>query len=45
LAAHLSTEQLMDILFTVGAHDMLAMAFNSLGVEPEPGLAPFPSGG
>jgi len=25
----------MDLVFTVGAYFMLAMAFNSFGVEPE----------
>jgi alkylhydroperoxidase family enzyme len=33
LAAELGTEQLMDLVFTVGAYDALAMAFRSLGVQ------------
>ncbi len=33
LAADLRTEQLMDLVFTVGAYDLLAMAFRSFGVE------------
>ena len=33
LAAELGVEQLMDLVFTVGAYDLLAMAFRSFGVE------------
>jgi len=33
LATELDTEQLMDLVFTVGAYDLLAMAFKSFGVE------------
>ena len=33
LAAELDTQQLMDVVFTVGAYDLLAMAFRSFGVE------------
>jgi alkylhydroperoxidase family enzyme len=33
LAAGLDTHQLMDLVFTVGAYDLLAMAFRSFGVE------------
>jgi 4-carboxymuconolactone decarboxylase len=36
LAAHLDERQLMDLVFTVGAYVLLAMAFNTFGVEPEP---------
>jgi len=32
LAAELDVEQLMDLVFTVGAYDALAMAFRSFGV-------------
>jgi alkylhydroperoxidase family enzyme len=32
LAAELDTHQLMDLVFTVGAYDLLAMAFRSFGV-------------
>jgi 4-carboxymuconolactone decarboxylase len=35
LAAHLDERQLMDLVFTVGAYVLLAMAFNTFGVEPE----------
>jgi alkylhydroperoxidase family enzyme len=33
LAAELDVHQLMDVVFTVGAYDLLAMAFRSFGVE------------
>lgn len=33
LAEELDTEQLMDVVFTVGAYDLLAMAFRSFGVQ------------
>lgn len=38
LAARLSTEQLIDLVFTVGEFTMIAGAVNSLGVEIEPEL-------
>jgi alkylhydroperoxidase family enzyme len=41
LGAHYDTPQLMDIVFTVGAYAMLAMALNSFGVELDPGIAGF----
>lgn len=41
LAEHLDREQLMDLVFTVGAYDMLAMAFNNFGLELDPGLSGF----
>jgi 4-carboxymuconolactone decarboxylase len=37
-----SEQQVMDIVMLVGAYDMLAMAFNTFGVEPEADLPPFP---
>jgi hypothetical protein len=33
LASELDDQQLMDLVFTVGAYDLLAMAFRSFGVE------------
>jgi alkylhydroperoxidase family enzyme len=33
LAAELDDQQLMDVVFTVGAYDLLAMAFRSFGVQ------------
>jgi hypothetical protein len=32
----------MDVIFTVGQYNMVAMALNTLGVQPEPGLPSFP---
>ena len=42
LAAHYDTRQIMDIVFTVGQYNMLAMALNSLGVQADPGLPESP---
>ena len=39
LAAHLSTQQLMDVVFTVGQYNMVSMVLNSLGVQLDEGLA------
>jgi 4-carboxymuconolactone decarboxylase len=36
LDEHLDERQRMDLVFTIGAYCMLAMAFNTFGVEPEP---------
>jgi len=36
LAAHYDTEQLIDLVFTVGQYNLVSMALNSLGVQPEP---------
>jgi 4-carboxymuconolactone decarboxylase len=44
LAEHLDRQQLMDLVFTIGTYDLLAMAFNVFGVQLEPGLAGFPPG-
>jgi len=41
LAEELDEEQLMDLVFTVGAYEVLAMAFHSFGVEPDEDLAPY----
>ena len=38
LSQHWSTEQLMDIVFTVGQYNLVSMALNSFGVQPEAGL-------
>jgi alkylhydroperoxidase family enzyme len=49
LAGSLSTEQLMDLVFTVGAYDLLAMAFGAFGIELDgdlvTGVAPSPFAG
>jgi 4-carboxymuconolactone decarboxylase len=42
LARALDTQQLMDLVFTVGQYNMVSMALNSFGVQPEPGLAALP---
>lgn len=42
LSADLSTQQLMDLLFTVGAYDMLAVAMNTLGLQLDDGMTGFP---
>ena len=44
LAEHLDRQQLMDLVFTVGAYDMLAMACNTVGLELDSGMAGFPPG-
>ncbi len=41
LAAGLDQRQLMDLVFTVGAYDLLAMAFNTFGLELDLGLEGF----
>ena len=41
LAAELDVRQLMDVVFTVGSYDLLAMAFRSFGVELDDDLKPY----
>ena len=43
LSKTLDQRQLMDLVFTVGAYDLLAMAFKSFGLELDPGLEGFSS--
>lgn len=38
LSAHFDTNQLLDIIFTVGCYDLLAMVFKTFEVELEPGV-------
>ena len=38
LSQHLNTQQLMDVVFTVGQYNLVSMALNSLGVQPDEGL-------
>ena len=38
LAEHLSTQQLMDLVFTVGQYNLVSMALNSFGVQLDEGL-------
>jgi alkylhydroperoxidase family enzyme len=43
LAKSWSTQQLMDLVFTVGQYNLVSMALNSFGVQPEPGLPRLPA--
>jgi len=43
LARHYETRQLIDLVFTVGQYNMVSMALNTLGVQPEPGLPRLPA--
>ena len=38
LTLHLDTQQLMDLIFTVGQYNLVSMALNSLGVQADEGL-------
>ena len=38
----LDTQQRMDLVFTVGQYNLVSMALNTLGVQPEPGLPSLP---
>jgi alkylhydroperoxidase family enzyme len=40
LAQHLDERQLIELTFVVGTYTCLAMAFNSVGLAPDPGLDP-----
>jgi alkylhydroperoxidase family enzyme len=42
LSQQLEARQLVDLVFTVGQYQMVSMALNTLGVQPEPGLARLP---
>lgn len=41
LGKHLSTEQLIDMIFTVGHYNMVAMSLNAIGVQREAGIPGF----
>jgi 4-carboxymuconolactone decarboxylase len=41
LSAHFDTRQMMDIVFTVGQYNLVSMALNSFGVQPDDGLPTF----
>ena len=41
LAQHLTTEQLIDMIFTVGHYNMVAMSLNAIGVQREAGIPGF----
>lgn len=42
LARHYDTRQLLDLVFTVGQYQLVSMALNTLGVQPEPGVPGLP---
>ena len=42
LAERYNIQQLMDVIFTVGQYNLVSMALNTLGVQPEEGLEGFP---
>ncbi|MFW9877565.1 MAG: carboxymuconolactone decarboxylase family protein [Candidatus Thorarchaeota archaeon] len=42
LAKKYNTQQLMDVIFTVGQYNLTAMALNSLGIQLEKGMEDFP---
>jgi len=42
LAKHYDTQQLVEIIFTVGGYTMTGLAINSLGIQIEPGFPRFP---
>ena len=41
LEGHLNTQQLMDLVFTVGQYNMVSMALNTFGVELDEGVPTF----
>lgn len=42
LETHLSTEQMMDLVFAVGQYNLVSMVLNSLGVQLDAGIEGFP---
>jgi len=42
LGKHFETQQLMDLIFTVGQYHLVSMALNTLGVQLEPGVPEMP---
>ena len=38
LSEHLTRQQMMDVVFTVGQYNLVSMALNSFGVQPDEGL-------
>ncbi len=38
LSQHYNTQQMMDVVFTVGQYNLVSMALNSFGVQPDEGL-------
>ncbi len=37
LSEHLSEQQRMDLVFTIGGYGLMAMAYNTFGIAPESG--------
>ena len=44
LAAHYDTQQMLDVVFTVGQYNLVSMALNSCGVQLDEGVPGFPPG-
>lgn len=44
LSQHYDTQQLVDLVFTIGQYTLVSMALNTLGVQLEQGAARFPKG-
>ena len=44
LSERYSTQQLMDLVFTIGQYALVSMALNSFGVQLDPGVSGFPEG-
>jgi alkylhydroperoxidase family enzyme len=44
LSAQYNTQQLMDVVFTVGAYNLVSMLLNSWGVQLDEGFTGFPEG-
>ena len=42
LSERFSTQQMLDVVFTVGQYNLVSMALNSLGVQPEQPIEGFP---
>jgi alkylhydroperoxidase family enzyme len=42
LSQHLDTPQCIDLVFTVGQYQLVSMALNTFGVQPDPGLPRLP---
>ncbi|HEY8492564.1 MAG TPA: carboxymuconolactone decarboxylase family protein, partial [Myxococcota bacterium] len=43
LTRHFSTQQILDLIFAVGQYQLVSMALNTLGVQPDsPGLPTLP---
>ena len=43
LSQHFDTQQLIDLVFTVGQYNLVSMALNTLGVQLDEGVGGFPT--